>query len=94
MIVFNNKSYIKMELYPNTDWIGNADWVLDDNDPEDAELEEKIINNYPNFEFVFDEDGRPIDITTTEPIPEPYEPTIEDYMLDMDFRLSCLELGI
>lgn len=25
---------------------------------------------------------------------KPYEPTIEDYMLDMDFRLSCLELGL
>ena len=69
MIIRKNKTFNKMSLYPNTDWIGNADWVLDDNDPADAEIEEKIISLYPNFDFVFDDDGDIADVTATEPVP-------------------------
>ena len=68
MIIFKDKSFFKMDLYPNTDWIGNADWVLDDNDEKDAELEAKIISLYPNYDFVFDDDGNISDITETEPV--------------------------
>ena len=69
MIVRKDKSFNKMGLYPDTDWIGDADWVLDDNDSKDAEIEEKIISLYPNFDFVFDDDGNIADvIETSEPI--------------------------
>ena len=71
MIVRKDKSFLKLGIYPNTDWIGDADWVLDDNDEKDAEIEEKIISLYPNFEFVFDDDGNISDvIETSEPINE------------------------
>ena len=68
MIVNKDKSYNKNSLYPNTDWIGNADWVLDDD--KDAELEAKIIELYPNFEFVLNDDGNKIVdvVATSEPI--------------------------
>ena len=69
MIVRKDKSFLKCSDYPNTDWIGNADWVLNDNDPADAEIEEKIISLYPNFDFVFDDDGNIADVTATEPVP-------------------------
>ena len=69
MIVYKSKFFAKSEKYPDTDWIGNADWVLDDNDERDAELEAKIISLYPNFDFVFDDDGNIADvIETSEPI--------------------------
>lgn len=68
MIIFKDKSFLKMELYPDTDWIGDANWVLDDNDSKDAEIEEKIISLYPNFDFVFDDDGNIADVTETEPV--------------------------
>ena len=71
MIIYKNKSFLKMDLYPNTDWIGNADFILDDNDEKDAEIEAKIISLYPNFDFVFDDDGNIADvIETSEPINE------------------------
>ena len=71
MIIFKDKSFLKIDLYPDTDWIGNADWVLDDNDERDAELEAKIISLYPNFEFVFGDDGNISDVVeTSEPINE------------------------
>lgn len=68
MIVNKDKSYNKNSLYPNTDWIGNADWVLDDD--KDTELEAKIIELYPNFEFVLNDDGNKIVdvVATSEPI--------------------------
>ena len=71
MIVFKNKQFVKCEEFPDTDWIGDADWVLDDNDKKDAELEAKIISLYPNFEFVFDDNGQPVDAAKTEPEPVP-----------------------
>lgn len=77
MIIFKDKSFLKMDLYPNTDWIGDADWVLNDNNPKDAEIEEKIIKLYPNFEFVFDDDGNIADVTATEPAEKLPEITLE-----------------
>lgn len=69
MVVFRNKQFTKCEEFPDTDFTGNADWVLDDNDEKDAELEEKIIGLYPNFEFVISDDGSKIvDVVTIEPV--------------------------
>lgn len=69
MIIRKDKSFNKNSLYPNADWIGDADWVLDDNDEKDAEIEEKIISMYPNFELVISDDGsKIIDVVATEPI--------------------------
>ena len=84
MIVRKDKSFNKMGLYPDTDWIGDADWVLDDNDSKDAEIEEKIISLYPNFEFVLDDDGNISDVVETEPEPMPPEITTEQRMTAME----------
>lgn len=70
MIVYKNKQFTQIGLYPDTDWIGNADWVI----PDDSALADKIIRLYPNFEFVFGDDGQPIDVTETEPEPVPPAP--------------------
>ena len=77
MIVFKNKQFVKCEEFPDTDFTGNADWVLDDNDEKDAEIEEKIISLYPNFDFVFDDDGNIADVTATEPAEKLPEITLE-----------------
>ena len=77
MIVYESKFFAKSEKYPDTDWVGDADWVLDDNDPKDAEIEEKIISLYPNFEFVLDDDGNIADVTATEPAEKLPEITLE-----------------
>lgn len=77
MVVFKNKQFVKCEEFPDTDWIGNSDWVLDDNDEKDAEIEEKIKTLYPNFDFVFDDDGNIADVTATEPAEKLPEITLE-----------------
>ena len=70
MIVYKDKRFITNSDHPEDDWIGNADWVI----PDDSELAEKIKELYPNFEFVFDDNGKPVDVTETEPEPKPPAP--------------------
>ena len=70
MILYKDKQFITNSDHPNDDWIGNADWVI----PDGSELAQKIIRLYPNFEFVFDDNGQPIDVTETEPEPVPPAP--------------------
>lgn len=74
MIIFKDKSFLKCSEFPNTDWSGRADWVLDDNDENDAEIEEKIISMYPNFDFITDNNGNLVDVVETVPQPEPEKP--------------------
>lgn len=69
MIVYKDKRFITNSEYPDTDWVGDADYILNDNDKKDAELESKIIELYPNFEIVLNDDGsKIIDVVATEPI--------------------------
>ena len=65
MILYNDKRFISNSEYPDTDWVGDADYVI----PDGSELAEKIKRTYPNFEIVTDSDGNIVDITeTSEPI--------------------------
>lgn len=65
MILYNDKRFITNSEHPNDDWFGDADYVI----PDDSELAQKIIRLYPNFEFVFDDDGNIADVVeTSEPI--------------------------
>ena len=65
MVLYKNKHFITRSDAPNTDFVGDADYVV----PDDSELAEKIKTLYPNFEFVFDDDGNIADVTATEPVP-------------------------
>ena len=65
MIVYKNKRFIQIGLFPDTDWVGDADYVV----PDDSEIAEKIKTLYPNYDFVFDDDGNIADVTATEPVP-------------------------
>ena len=70
MILYNDKRFISNSEHPNDDWFGDADWVI----PDGSELAEKIIRLFPNFEFVLDDNGQPVDVTETEPAPVPPAP--------------------
>ena len=81
MIVYKNKRFMRIGLYPDTDWVGDADWVLDDNDPKEAGLEELIMSFYPNFDIITDNNGKISDIVATDPVTKevsPVPPTNEE----------------
>ena len=80
MILYKDKQFITNSEHPNDDWIGNADWVI----PDGSELSEKIIRLYPNFEFVFDDNGQPVDVIEIEPEPSPP-------VISMEQRISAME---
>lgn len=64
MVIYKNKCYATNDEYPDSDFMGNADWVI----PDDSELAEKIIK-LVNFDFVLDDDGNLVDVKeTSEPI--------------------------
>lgn len=65
MILYKNKHFITRSDAPDTDFIGDADYVV----PDDSEIAEKIKTLYPNFEFVIGDDGNIADVTATEPVP-------------------------
>lgn len=65
MIVYKDKKFISNSEYPDTDWVGDADFVV----PDGSELAEKIKAAYPYFEFVLDGDEKLVDVTEiSEPI--------------------------
>ena len=65
MVLYKDKRFVTRSDAPDTDFMGDADFVV----PDDSELAEKIIRLCPNFEFVFDDNGHPVDVTeTSEPI--------------------------
>ena len=70
MVLYANKHFITNSEHPNNDWTGHADWVI----PDGSELAKKIKQLYPNFEFVFDDDGNISDVAETEPAPLPPGP--------------------
>ena len=66
MIVYKDKRFISNSEYPDTDWVGDADFVILDG----SELAEKIKQAYPYFEFVFDgEELVGIEKTERPPVP-------------------------
>mgnify|MGYP004658077953 CR=1 FL=1 len=65
MVLYKDKSFVTRSDAPDTDFMGDADFVI----PDDSETAQKIIGLYPNFDFVFDDDGNIADVTATEPVP-------------------------
>ena len=65
MVLYNDGNFVTNSAYPDTDFMGDADWVI----PDGSELAEKIKTLYPNFDFVFDDDGNIADVMATEPVP-------------------------
>lgn len=81
MILYKDGSYTINPAFPDTDFLGNADYIV----PDGSELAKKILALFPDFAIVTDGDGKFIDITAIEPAPAP-EPAPTDHE-----RLEALE---
>ena len=66
MVLYKDKRFITNSEYPDTNFMGDADYII----PDDSELAKKIIGAYPYFNFVFDGEEL-VDIEETERPPEP-----------------------
>ena len=66
MIVYKDKKFISNSEYPDTDWVGDADFVI----PDGSELAERIKAAYPYFELVLNgEELVGIEETERPPVP-------------------------
>lgn len=65
MILYKNKKFITNSEYPDTDWVGDADFII----PDGSELAEKIKRAYPYFELIIDGE----ELVDIEEINEPIE---------------------
>lgn len=63
MILYKDKRYRTNSDYPDSDWIGDADYVI----PDGSELAEKIVAMHPNFNFIFDTDGNITNVEEATP---------------------------
>ena len=70
MVVYKDKHFKARSDHPDDDFVGNADYVV----PDGSEPAQKILDFYPNFDFVFDDDGNISDVVETEPQSEPEKP--------------------
>ena len=57
-----DKSYVERMSMPNENWIGDEFYLVDSN----SELASKVRENFPNFEFVLDDEGNLIDVTPVQ----------------------------
>ena len=69
MIIYKDKRFISNSEYPDTDWVGDADYII----PDGSELAEKIKAAYPYFNFIFDGENL-VGIEETERPPVPPAP--------------------
>ena len=89
MIIREDKSFETNSLFPNTDWYddGRTLFVVDETTEVGVELKNKIMQNYPHFEFVLDETGYLIDIVLTEKPIVIQEPTVQERIDAMEMLL-------
>ena len=65
MVIYKDKRVISNSDFPDSDFMGDADFVI----PDDSDLALKIMGLFPNFEIIFDDAGNIVDVTETiEPI--------------------------
>lgn len=78
---------------PASDWMGCADHVVDERNPDNAELISKIKQLAPCFDYVVDAKGNLIDVTKNDvviPEPEPEDNPMEDVSYD-DLAIAIQE---
>ncbi len=85
-----DKGYQQQSHRPNVCW--EDGWLLvDETTEEGKKLAQKIIENYPYYDLVLDDEGNLIDITPTERPPKPPQPPSQDERVEA-LELAMLEL--
>lgn len=83
MVVYKNKWFIINMEHPDTDWLGDADWVV----PDDSELGKKIVSYAPNFDLIV-KNGKLIDVKKGKITKEELDGIKEDKIAQSKILLS------
>lgn len=80
-----NKTFMSRSDKPNENWLNSNDYyVIED----ESELYYKILESDGNFEYILDENNNLVNIEYQTKI------TQDEINIDLDYRISMLELGI
>ena len=71
MVLYNDGNFVTNSSFPDTDFMGDADFVI----PDDTEIAEKVRRLYPYAKIVTDDSGGIVDVVeiehdVTEKLPE------------------------
>lgn len=88
MIIYEDKGFETRSDKPNSDWIGEALYIVEDG----LELANKIQSLYPYYDFVLDADGNLVDVVEIER----EEPEVEEVVTQptQEERIEALELAV
>lgn len=92
VILKGSKAPDTMVGRPNENFTDDPEnyYVVDDN----SELGQLILENAPFIDLLIEND-EVVDAIPIDPPPAPIpQPTQEDYLLELDFRVSMVELGL
>lgn len=79
---------------PNSDWTGEAEFVIDETNPDNMELIEKINRFAPYFEYVTDEHGNLIDVVGNDVVRPDPEPAPESEAVTWDELDAAYQKGV
>ena len=83
----NNKSFQTRSDMPNSNWLGDEWYLVEDNSP----LANKIMQYFPRFDFVLDENDNVIDVVE---IPKTEEELKQERIEEIKAELNQLDVTI
>jgi len=96
MIVRSDKTYEVNSLFPDLDWYGEGNYVVDETKAENAALIQKIKDNAPYMDLIV-ENGEIIDIIPRPDLKPPpgqpegvHHPTVEERLAALEDALLLL----
>jgi hypothetical protein len=92
MIIYSigdKKTYETNSRFHSSDWTKKAEFIIDETNPENEELIEKVQKYAPYFEVIANSRGEVTDIIKTADKPEPKEP--QNYDISPMDKIAQLE---
>ena len=80
MVIYKNGTIISNSAFPNTDFCGDADFVISD----DSDLAKKISAIRSDVKLIFDDNGQPVDVAKIDPSPLPVTLTDHDRLVALE----------
>ena len=80
MVIYKNGTIISNSAFPDTDFCGDADFVI----PDNSDLAKKISAIRSDVRLIFDDNGQPVDVAGIDPIPLPVIPTDHDRLVALE----------
>lgn len=95
----NKKTYETNSVFPNKDWTGKAEHVIDETDPKNTDLLEKVRKYAPYFSVITNSSGEVTDVVKTADKPklteqQKTELSTEEKIAQLEAEIADLKASI